>query len=397
MRQFLPTVIGLILCTGLHAATIAVQTQPVPNHQLHTANKTVKQPTFTPPMPPRVDIKAKAWVLMDAQSGKILAQHNDQLRLPPASLTKLMTAYVVLQALHNGTIHLDDQVLISRAAAKTGGSRMFIRAGKRISVENLIKGMIIASSNDATIALADHVAGTTVAFAHLMNQTAAQLGMHHSHFVNQNGLPAKDQYVSALDMAILARALIQHFPQAYHWYSTKTFTWNGIKQRSRNRLLWTNPHVDGLKTGYTKAAQYCLVASAKRDNMRLIGVVLGAASANSRTIEMQKLLTYGFRFYQVKTLYKAQQTIETVPVENGRETQVPVTVTQPIVVTIPRGRAQQLTAKLSVNTLEAPIQAGQVVGKIHVDFHQKPIITRDIVAQKAIAKATLWQKVKRWF
>lgn len=399
MNKAIVFIFSLTLCTATSAATIDIAPQqPTAQAAQHTISQApLPRPTIAAPLPPKIVINAKSWVLLDYQTGKVLSQHNDQQRLPPASLTKLMTAYVVLQALHNGTTHLTDKVLISPKAAKTGGSRMFIRAGKKISVENLMKGMIIASGNDATVALAQHIAGSESAFAHMMNQVAAQLDMDNSHFVNPNGLPAKDQYVSAQDMATLSRALISHFPKAYHWYSQKSFTWSGIKQHSRNRLLWTNPNVDGLKTGYTKAAKYCLVASAKQGQMRLIGVILGAPSAKARAAEMQTLLTYGFRFYQNKTLYHANQTVQAIDVANGAQKTVNAIVTKSITVTIPRGHERQLTARLTVKPLTAPIKKDQVIGQLHIAFNGKPILTQNIIAQNAVAKASLWQKVKNWF
>ena len=253
--------------------------------------------------PPPPDIGARSFVLMDFDSGRIIAEEKAEERLEPASLTKMMTAYIVLNELQMDKIKLDDEVLISEKAWRMPGSRTFVEVGKKVPVETLLKGMIVQSGNDATVALAEYVAGGEEVFANLMNRTAEELGMTASHFVNSTGLPHDDHYTNARDMAALARALIRDFPEHYSWYSIKQFTYNGITQYNRNKLLWQDDSVDGIKTGHTEAAGYCLVSSAKRDDMRLISVVLGAKSENARARESQKLLSYGFRFYETHRLY----------------------------------------------------------------------------------------------
>src|SRR5690554_2558475 len=252
-------------------------------------------PTVIPAMP---ELAAKSYVLMDAASGNILVEHNGDERLPPASLTKLMTAYIATVEMKRGQIAEQDLVTVSEKAWRTGGSRMFIDVGKQVSVDDLLHGIIIQSGNDASVALAEHIAGSEEAFSSMMNQAAARLQLNNSHFKNSTGLPAEDHYSSAHDMARLARAIIYEDPEHYAIYAQKEFLWNGIKQPNRNLLLWRDKSVDGLKTGHTDEAGYCLVASAVRDDMRLISVVFGAASEASRAAETQKLLTYGFRFFR---------------------------------------------------------------------------------------------------
>ncbi|VAX02275.1 D-alanyl-D-alanine carboxypeptidase, partial [hydrothermal vent metagenome] len=264
----------------------------------------VQAATLIPATP---KIKAKGYLLIDFNSGRVLAEKKSGQRMEPASLTKMLSAYVIDHELAKGNISLDDEVRISEKAWRMEGSRMFIEVGKKISVEDLLKGVIIQSGNDATVALAEHVAGSEDAFVSLMNQHAAELGMLDSHFVNSTGLPHKDHYTTPRDLAKLAIALIRDYPTHYAWYSQKEFVYNDIKQYNRNRLLWRNKYVDGIKTGHTESAGYCLVASAERDGMRLISVVLGTRNDETRSSESQKLLTYGFRFFETHRLYKANE------------------------------------------------------------------------------------------
>ena len=331
---------------------------------------------------------------MSSESGQVLASHDANATQPPASLTKLMTAYVVLQAIHAGHIHLQDIVRISTKAAKTGGSRMFLKIGEKVSVENLLKGMIIESGNDAAVALAEHVAGTEAAFAHMMNHSAKQLGMTHSHFINPNGLPAEDQYSSAHDMAVLARAIITHFPKAYRLYSVESFTWNGITQHSRNILMRRNPQVDGLKTGYTKAAKYCLVASQHDNNQRMIAVVMGVSSPQVRADAAQKLLTFGLRFYRDYTLYQANKPIESVKLKGGKQNTIPIGTAQNVTVTLPRGHYQNLKAAAHVNkNLKAPIKQSTVIGQLVVTLKNKTIQTVPLIALTSVAKGSWYHRI----
>ena len=255
-------------------------------------------------IPRAPDIAASSYVLMDATTGDILVESNADIPLPPASLTKIMTDYVVASELAAGNISLDDEVFISVKAWQMDGSKMFIQEGTTVRLEDLIYGMVVQSGNDASVALAEHIAGSEEAFADMMNQHAELLGLTNSYFVNSHGLPEDQHVMSARDLAILAQALISHFPDNYKIYSTPEFTYNGIRQPNRNSLLFQDRNVDGMKTGFTDAAGYCLVASATRDDMRLIAVVMGTASENARAIEAQKLLTYGFRFYETLELFR---------------------------------------------------------------------------------------------
>jgi D-alanyl-D-alanine carboxypeptidase (penicillin-binding protein 5/6) len=257
------------------------------------------------PAPP--DLGAKAIFLADFGSGRVLAESNADQRLEPASLTKIMTAYVVFRELAKGNLKLEDMVGVSEKAWRTEGSRMFAQVGAQISVENLLKGMIVQSGNDASVALAEHVAGDEAVFAQMMNQNAERLGMKNTHFKNSMGLPDPDHYTTARDLFILTHALIEEFPEYYQWHAIKEFVFNGIKQTNRNQLLWRDSTVDGVKTGHTEGAGYCLVTSALRDGMRLIAVVLGAKSGNERAKANQTLLNYGFRFYETRALYKANE------------------------------------------------------------------------------------------
>ena len=358
-----------------------------------TRQHTLQRPQL-PPVIPSIQVPADSWALLSYNSGQMLASHDANEELPPASLTKLMTAYVVLQATEQNRIHLDDIVTISTKAAKTGGSRMFLKVGEKVSVENLLKGMIIESGNDAAVALAEHVAGNEAAFAHLMNHTALQLGMTHSHFENANGLPAKNQYTSAHDMAILARTLIAHFPKEYRWYSQTSFTWNGITQHSRNILIRRNPNVDGLKTGYTKAAQYCLVASQHDGKARMIAVVMDTKSPQVRADAAQKLLTFGLRFFKNHTLYQTHQIIQSVTIANGKQSTLKVGPGSPVIVTTPMGHYDQLQAQAQVmKNLHAPIKAGQRVGIITVSVNHKPIKTVPLIALEAVDKGSWWHRI----
>lgn len=275
----------------------------------------IPQPQTIIPAPPQ--LAASSWILMDANSGRILAEHNADERLPPASLTKLMTAYLVERELDRGTINLTDMVNISENAWRTGGSKMFIEVGDRVSVDNLLHGIIIVSGNDASVAMAEHLAGGEAPFADLMNQHATRLGMNDTHFMNATGLPHENHYSTAHDMARLSRYIINDYPEHYAIYSQRNFSFAGIDQPNRNRLLWRDPTVDGLKTGWTTEAGYCLVASAQRDGMRLISVVMGTSSEEARAQESQKLLSYGFRFYETMKLYERGAVLATPRVWGG--------------------------------------------------------------------------------
>lgn len=326
-------------------------------------------------------VAAKAYILVDANSGKIIAQKDATKRLPPASLTKMMTLYVVSHALKSGQIKLTDDVRVSKNAWKIGGSKMFLRAGQTVSVEDLVKGVIVDSGNDACVAIAEYLAGSEENFAKIMNQQAAALGMKNSHFTDSTGLPNKDHYSSAFDLAVLARALVKDFPEYYGWYKQKWFTFNGIKQPNRNRLLWRLNHVDGLKTGHTDEAGFCLVSSAKKKDMRLINVVLNAPSDAARSNSSERLLTYGFRFYETHKLYDQGEPITNVRVWKGKNKYISLGIKHPMYVTIPTGQYDQLAISTVLNKdITAPIEKGQQLGDIVVKLHDKEVKKQSLQA-----------------
>ena len=333
------------------------------------------------PQPPQ--LAAKAYILIDALTGEVIVENNADQLLPPASLTKLMTAYILDYEVAAGNVSLEDQVRISEKAWRTKGSRMFIQEGTFVKLEDLMRGIIIQSGNDASVAVAEHIAGSEEAFADLMNLHAVRLGMTQTNFKNATGLPANGLETTARDLAILARAIIRDYPEQYQVYSEKEFTFNKIRQPNRNKILWRDSTVDGLKTGYTSAAGYCLVASAKKDGQRLISVVLGAAGTESRAQESQKLLTYGMRFFETHLLYDAGEVITQARVWGGVEDYVDLKLEEDLAVTIPRGQAKYIKATIDINTeIEAPLLAGDVLGKLVITLDEETIISRDLIASK---------------
>lgn len=358
-------------------------------------------PPRSMPTPAAPTLGANSYILMDFNSGHALVESKPDSPVEPASITKVMTSYVVFTELAAGNIKLEDPVDISETAWRTGGSRMFIEPGMEVTVEQLVKGMVIQSGNDASVALAEHLAGTESAFADLMNHYAAQLGMTNSHFVNSTGLPHEEHYTTARDVAILSVALIADFPDYYRWYSEKEYSFNNIRQHNRNNLLWRDPAVDGLKTGHTQAAGYCLAASAKRDGMRLVSVVLGSASESSRVSESQSLLNYGFRFYETVQLYKSGQELAQGRVWKGEQEQVRLGIRDELFVTIPRGRYDDLDAKVEMRPeLIAPIAEGEEIGQISIRLGDKEINARSLVALESINEAGFfgraWDGMSMW-
>jgi D-alanyl-D-alanine carboxypeptidase (penicillin-binding protein 5/6) len=326
------------------------------------------------PVPNPPQVQARGYYLIDYVTGQVLAASNENERLEPASLTKLMTAYAVFHALKDGRIKLTDMVRVSQYARSQEGSRMFIEAGSYVSVEDLIQGMIVQSGNDATVALAEHVAGSEPVFVELMNQYAQQLGMVNTHFQNSPGMPAPDHYTTARDIAVLAVALIREYPEYYKWYSQREFTWNNIRQPNRNGLLARDPSVDGLKTGHTESAGYCLVSSAKREDMRLVSVVMGSPSIRAREDASAALLNYGFNFYQTRKLYAAQQPLLQVPVWKGQTDTATLTVAEDVYATLPRGQEGSLTVAADVSEpLIAPLETSAAVGKLRVMLGDTPV------------------------
>lgn len=359
------------------------------------------------PLPAPPQLAAKSYVLMDGASGNILVENNGDERLPPASLTKLMTAYIATLEIRNGKIGEQDMVTISEHAWRTGGaasggSTMFLPVNSQASVDDLLHGIIIQSGNDASIALAEHIAGSEDAFADIMNATAERLGMKNSHFMNATGLPHPEHYSSAHDMAILARAIINEDAEHYAIYSQKEFLWNNIKQPNRNLLLWRDRTVDGLKTGHTNEAGFCLVASAVRDGARMITSVFGTDSERSRAAETQKLLTYGFRFFETRTFYQKGAELAQAQVWKGQSPQVKAGLAQDLTLTLPKGQLEKLQASMTLNPqITAPIAQGDVIGKVEVKMGDQVVHSADLVALEAVEEGgffrSLWDSIRLFF
>lgn len=354
------------------------------------------------PVPQPPIIGAKSYLLIDGSTGAELASLKPDERLAPASLTKLMTAYVVFQALAEGQISLDDEVTVSEKAWRTQGSRMFIEVGTRVRVEDLVLGMIVQSGNDASVALAEHVAGSESVFVQVMNQNAARLGMAGSSFMNTTGLPDDNHYSTARDMASLARAIITEYPQYYDWYSVKQFKYNDIEQPNRNSLLWRDESVDGMKTGRTDDAGYCLVSSAERDGMRVISVVLGTASAKARTDGSQALLNFGFRFFETRLLYRAGETITQARIWKAQKETTPLGLPDDLYVTIPRGSFDKVDSVLNMPvTLVAPVAEGQPLADLTVSLNGNELVNMPLRALEPNPDGSFWQRtrdgVALWF
>ncbi len=360
-----------------------ISAEPVPT--------AAKVPTAIPAMP---QLAAKSYVLMDATSGQVLVEHNGDERLPPASLTKLMTAYIATKEIQNEQITEQDMVTVSEKAWRTGGSRMFIDVGKQVSVDDLLHGIIIQSGNDASVAIAEHIAGSEEAFSSMMNAAAVRLQLDNTHFRNATGLPAEGHYSTAYDMAKLARAIIFEDPEHYEIYAQKEFLWNGIKQPNRNLLLWRDKTVDGLKTGHTDEAGYCLVASAVRDDMRLISVVFGASSEAARAAETQKLLTYGFRFFETKTFYQKSVELAESKVWKGEESKVKVGLAEDLTLTLPRGQVQKIAATMVLDeSVIAPVTAGESLGVVEVRLGDEVLHTADLVALQDVPEGGFFSRI----
>lgn len=346
------------------------------------------------PKPAAPNIAAKAHILIDYNSGRVLAQENADERLPPASITKLMTSYVVSHELHAGNIKLDDNVLISEKAWRMTGSRSFLRVNTKVTVEALLRGMIVQSGNDAAVALAEHVAGSEEVFAQMMNQYAQQLGMYDTNYMNATGLPDPNHYTTARDIATLSAALIRDFPEHYEWYSEKEFTYNNITQHNRNKLLWRDNSVDGLKTGHTQEAGYCLATSAKRGDMRLVSVVLGTRSENARAQETQKLLNYGFRFFETHELYQANSGILDTKVWKGAQDTVQLGLAKNLSVTVPRGQYDELKASTTIQQpVIAPVAAGTQLGEVEITLGDEVVAKEPLVALTAVAEGSWWRRL----
>ncbi|MCF6300985.1 MAG: D-alanyl-D-alanine carboxypeptidase [Proteobacteria bacterium] len=343
------------------------------------------------PAPPQVD--ARSYILMDFHSGDILAEANKNLRVDPASITKIMTSFVVFSEIKSGNLKLEDLVTISKKAWLTGGSKMFVEVDKKVSVHDLIRGMIVQSGNDACVALAEHIAGSEEVFANMMNQYAESIGMTDSSFVNATGLPDENHKVTAHDVALLAQALIKNFPDLYTLFSEKKFTFNNITQHNRNTLLWRDPTVDGFKTGHTEAAGYCLATSAMRNGMRLISVIMGTESEKSRADETQKLINYGFRFYETHKLFNAGDERISAEIWKGKEEQLSIGLNNDLYITIPKGQYKKLKAQVDLpGLLTAPIAAGTELGTLNIEINGTNIKKLPLVALDEAQAGGWWTR-----
>lgn len=388
--------LATVLLVGVGFAQTPSRPAPVPRPTVPDA-----------PVPPPPNVDGKSWVLMDYATGQILASKEPDLEVPPASITKIMTDYVISAEVHNGKIHMDDPVTITESAwrgggAGTDGSTSFLQLNSQVPLKDLLYGMIIQSGNDAAIALAEHAAGSEGAFANLMNAYAKQLGMTHSNFRNASGYPIDNHYTTARDIAILSRALIHDFPEDYAISAVKDFEWNGIKQHNRNTLLWRDPSVDGIKTGHTSAAGYCLAASAKQGQSRMIAIVMGASSEKARADSAMALLNYGFRFYETHKLYEAGKAQAKPRLWKGASNELPVGVAEDLLVTVKRGQYDQLKATMDIPaTLIAPFTKGQQIGTLRITLDGKPVQTAPLVVLEDAPKggffSRLWDSILLWF
>ena len=348
---------------------------------------------YASPIPPAPNINAKAYVLMDFDSGMILASSNKELTLPPASITKMMTAYIAFTELKEKNISLNEEVLVSKKAWKTGGSKMFIEVGKQIKFKDILQGVITVSGNDASVALAEHISGDENTFAIYMNQVAKNIGLINTNYTNSTGLPNDSLYTTAEDIALLSRSLISNFPDLYKLYSTKSFKFNDIKQYSRNKLLFIDDDVDGIKTGFTNAAGYCLASSAKRGDRRLVAVVMGAPTPDVRIQSSRTLLEYGFRFFETHKLFKKDTEISKARVYGGEKSEVKFGVSQDSSVTIPRRQKKNLKYQYIIDKqLTAPINQNETIGFIHVKLNDEIIQTYKLTALESVNEGSLYRR-----
>lgn len=344
------------------------------------------------PAAPQID--ASGYLLIDMDSHRVLAEKGPDQRLEPASLTKIMTAHVVFEELRKGSLKLTDMVHVSEKAWKTEGSRMFIEVNTKVSVDDLLKGLIIQSGNDAAVALAEHIAGSEDAFANLMNEHAAQLGMSNTHFVNSTGLPDEYHYTTPRDIVKVTEATIRDYPELYKLYAVKEFTYGGIRQHNRNNLLWRDDSVDGVKTGHTESAGYCLVSSAKRDGMRLVAVVMGTDSMKARIVASQALLNYGFRFFETHRLYGAGSALANARVWKGENEHVSLGLGEDLHVTIPRRQYDKLQARTEIKPgIEAPVSKGQPLGEVIVELEGEEVARVPLVALNENPEGGLWRQM----
>jgi D-alanyl-D-alanine carboxypeptidase (penicillin-binding protein 5/6) len=348
---------------------------------------------YASPIPPAPNLNAKAYVLMDFDSGMILASSNKDLTLPPASITKMMTAYIAFTELKEKNISLNEDVLVSKKAWKTGGSKMFIEVGKQIKFKDILQGVITVSGNDASVALAEHISGDENTFAIYMNQVAKNIGLINTNYTNSTGLPNDSLYTTAEDIALLSRSLISNFPDLYKLYSTKSFKFNDIKQYSRNKLLFIDDNVDGIKTGFTNAAGYCLASSAKRGDRRLIAVVMGAPTPDVRIQSSRTLLEYGFRFFETHKLFKKDTEISKARVYGGEKSEVKFGVNRDSSVTIPRRQKKNLKYQYVIDKqLTAPINQNETIGFMHVKLNDEIVQTYKLTALESVNEGSLYRR-----
>ncbi len=347
------------------------------------------------PLPAPPLLSADSYLLIDFISGEVLASKEPDKQIEPASLTKLMTAYIVSEELKRGSVSMDEPVMVSAEAQAMPGSRMFIEAGKLVSLEDLLRGLIIQSGNDASVALAEHIAASERGFVDMMNRTAENLGMKGTHFANASGLPDPEHYTTASDLAIIASAIIREHPETYQMYSEREFTYNEITQKNRNTLLWRDDSVDGMKTGHTNAAGYCLVASAVRENMRLISVVLGTASDKARIAESQKLLNYGYRFFRTRQVYSAGEQISQARVWMGEQENLSLGVADDLYLTLPRDSFDTLQSRVEVNDyIRAPIRIGQEVGRSVLLVNDEIVSEVPLLALQKVEEGGIFTRMK---
>ncbi len=350
---------------------------------------------FAAPLPAPPQLSANSYLLIDNVSGEVLAAKSPDKRIEPASLTKLMTAYLVASELERGTMSKADLAIISDYAQSQPGSRMFIEAGKTVSIGELLRGLIIQSGNDASVALAEHIAASEQGFVSMMNRMADNLGMTGTNFANASGLPHPDHYTTANDLAIIARSMIRDFPEHYRLYSEKSYTFNNIKQNNRNKLLWRDATVDGMKTGHTEAAGYCLVASAVRDNMRLTSIVLGTASDKTRMAETQRLLNYGFRFFRTERIYEAGEVISEAPIWMGESESIALGVAEDLYVTLPRDAFETLHSQIELSGyIKAPTRIGQELGRSVLTADNKVIGEVPLLALQKVSEGGFFRRMK---
>jgi D-alanyl-D-alanine carboxypeptidase (penicillin-binding protein 5/6) len=358
--------------------------------------------TAAAPIPAPPALGARSYILQDFHSGKVLVEHNADERIEPASITKIMTAYVIFNEIESGRLSVEDKAVISVKAWRNpgvegwiNGSRMFAEVNSRVAVEDLLRGLIIQSGNDAAVALAEHIAGSEEAFAQMMNDAATALGLENTHYLNSTGWPVEGHYTSARDIARLSRALIRRFPERYKFYSEKGYTYNGITQANRNSLLWKDDSVDGIKTGYTESAGYCLAASAERDGMRLLSVVMGASGSDTRIKHSQSLLNYGFRFYETHSLFDGGAALQDVRIWKGKEDFLKLGVSDDVFVTIPRGQYRNLKPVLNVRkSIDAPVKQGEEVGRLNVFLNDQLIHDEALIALHTIERGNIFQQLK---